>query len=385
MSNVLKVSIQTAIITLASRGYSIRQIAKQLGVNRRTVRRYVLDSGHEVIPPGDGSDSKCTTPGDEVTPGSGESKCTTPEPEVSAGSRSCCEPWREAIESMVESGLSAQRVFQDLRVGHGFTGSYSAIKRFVAKLRRSAPQRVWRVECEPGQELQIDFMAGPMLPDPRRPGKRKRCWILRAVLSYSRKGYSEAVWRQDSESFLRALENALRAFGGVPALLNLDNLKAAVTKADWCDPELSPKFAEFCRHYGMTPMPCRPYCPQHKGKVERSVHYVRHNALAGHQFEALNALNSHLSHWEATVADTRIHGTTRQQVGAQFKSVERLALKALPIELFAAFTEVKRAVNRDSYVEVAKAYYQTPPEYIGHSVWARYDGRQVRLFNAGLE
>lgn len=388
MSNVLKVSIRTTIVTLADRGYSLRRIARELGVDRRTAGHYVRQAGYEVSQGGVRPGSKCTSAGLEVTPGSEaqvESKCTTGEPEVTPGSRSSCEPWRQVIESMVEAGLSAQRVFQDLRAGHGFTKSYSAVKRFVATLRQASPERVWRVECEPGQELQIDFMAGPMLADPGRPGKRKRSWILRAVLSHSRKGYSEAVWRQDSESFLRALENALRAFGGVPELLNLDNLKAAVTKADWADPELSPKFAEFCRHYGITPMPCRPYHPEHKGKVERSVHYVRHNALAGHQFESLKALNAHLRDWEAAVADTRIHGTTRQQVGAHFLSVERPALKALPLELFTAFTEVRRAVNRDSYVEVAKAYYQAPPEYIGHRVWVRYDGRQVRLFNAQLE
>lgn len=388
MSNVLKVSIRTTIVTLAARGYSLRRIARELGVDRRTAGRYVRQAGYEVSQGGVRPGSKCTSAGHEVTPGSEgrvESKCTTSEPEVTPGSRSSCEPWRQVIESMVEAGLSAQRVFQDLRAGHGFTKSYSAVKRFVATLRQASPERVWRVECEPGQELQIDFMAGPMLADPGRPGKRKRSWILRAVLSHSRKGYSEAVWRQDSESFLRALENALRAFGGVPELLNLDNLKAAVTKADWADPELSPKFAEFCRHYGLTPMPCRPYHPEHKGKVERSVHYVRHNALAGHQFESLKALNAHLRDWEAAVADTRIHGTTRQQVGAHFLAVERPVLKALPLELFAAFSEVRRMVNRDSYVEVAKAYYQAPPEYIGHRVWVRYDGRQVRLFNGRLE
>jgi len=71
------------------------------------------------------------------------------------------------------------------------------------------------------------------------------------VLSYSRKAYSEAVLRQDTEAFLRCLENGLRAFGGVPLLLNLDNLKAAVLKADWFDPEINPKLADFCRHYGL--------------------------------------------------------------------------------------------------------------------------------------
>jgi transposase len=155
--------------------------------------------------------------------------------QVTAGSRSLCLSFRQAIESLFAAGLSAERIFQDLRAGSGFTGSYSSVKRFVASLRRTSPVPVFRIECEPGQELQIDFMQGPLLPviGPGVPaGKLRRCWILRTVLSHSRKGYSEAGWRQDSESFLRALENALRAFGGVPQMLNLDNLKAAVTKAD---------------------------------------------------------------------------------------------------------------------------------------------------------
>jgi transposase len=86
------------------------------------------------------------------------------------------------------------------------------------------------------------------------------------ILSYSRKAYSEAVSRQNTETFLRCLENGLRAFGGVPLLLNLDNLKAAVLKADWFDPEINPKLTDFCRHYGLHVMPCRPYRPNTKAK-----------------------------------------------------------------------------------------------------------------------
>ncbi len=288
---------------------------------------------------------------------------------------------------MVDAGLSAERIWQDLRAGHGFAGAYNSVKRFVASMRRGSevPARVQRIECAPGEELQLDFMQGPMLPDSEKSGKRRRCWILRAVLSCSRKGYSEAVWRQDTESFLRAVENALRAFGGVPALLNFDNLRAAVKRADWFDPELCPKFADFGKHYGITPMPCRPYTPQHKGKVERNVHYVRYNALVGHEFTALCQLNAHLREWELNVADTRIHGTTRRQVGQHFTTVERPALKPLPMELFAVYSEAKRLVGRDGYVEVAKAYYQAPPEHIGRSVWVRWDIRQVRLFDLSME
>lgn len=382
VSNVLKVPMQNTIAALHARGQSIRQIARHLGINRRTVRRYVVtaQSGS--------ADSKCTTSPVQVATGAVapcESKCTTPVSKVAAGSRSRCEPWREIIVAAAQSGLTAERIWQDLRAFHGFEGAYNSVKRFVANLRSSQPQRVFRVECEPGEEVQVDFMAGPLLPDPAKPGKQRRCWLLRAVLSHSRKGYTEAVWRQDSESFLRAVENALRAFGGVPVMLNLDNLKAAVKRADWHDPELSPKFAAFCRHYHITPMPCRPYSPQHKGKVERSVRHVRDNALAGRAFASLAELNTHLRHWEQTVADTRIHGTTRRQVGEHFRGIERPTLQPLPQELFPAFTEARRLVGRDSYVEVAKAYYQAPPEHIGRSVWVRFDGRQVRLFDLQME
>jgi transposase len=279
---------------------------------------------------------------------------------------------------MAADGLTAQRIWADLRAAHGFEGSYESVKRFVSSLKARTPQRVWRVESQPGEEVQVDFMQGPMVVD--TDGKRRRTWILRMVLSFSRKGYCEAVFRQDSESFLRVLENGLRHFGGSTHLLDLDNLKAGVLKADWTDPELNPKFAAFCRHYGITPMPCRPYHPQHKGKVERSVAYVRSSALQGRTFESLTALNRHLLHWEETVADTRIHGTTRRQVGAMFEE-ERPHLQELPPSLFPAYQEAQRVVHRDGFVEVAKAYYEAPPEWIGRKVWVQWDGRRVAILN----
>jgi hypothetical protein len=133
---------------------------------------------------------------------------------------------------------------------------------------------VQRIEVQPGEEVQVDFGSGPTLIG--SDGKKRRTWIFRLVLSYSRKGYSEAVLRQDTESFLRCLENAFRAFGGSTLTINLDNLKAAVLKADWADPELNPKLADFARHYGATIMPCLPRTPEHKGKIESGViHGVR--------------------------------------------------------------------------------------------------------------
>ena len=370
MSRILKVSDQQTIQALAARGYSQRWISRELGVNRRTVARYAAGSAPE-----------CTTAPGKVTAGSGgavDSECTTPVGKVTAGSRSLCAPYAGVIAGMAADGLTAQRIWMELRRGHGFGGSYEAVKRFVHRLREAAPQRVWRVESEPGEEVQVDFMQGPVVGT--GGGKRSRTWILRMVLSFSRKGYSEAVFRQDSESFLLALENGLRHFGGSPRLLNLDNLKAGVLKADWTDPELNPRFAAFCRHYGMTPMPCRPHSPQHKGKVERSVAYVRGSALEGRAFGSLADLNLHLQQWEEAVADTRIHGTTRRQVGAMFGE-EREHLQELPAELFPAYQEGRRTVQRDGFVEVAKSYYEAPPEWIGRKVWVQWDGRRVAILS----
>jgi len=208
--------------------------------------------------------------------------------------------------------------------------------------------------------------------------------VFRVILSYSRKGYSEAVFRQDTETFLRCLENAVRHFGGVPLVMNIDNLKAAVLRADWFDPELNPKLADFCRHYGIHVTPCRAATPEHKGKVERGVAYVRHNALKGHRFGSLSEENLFLAQWEETVADQRIHGTTRKQMAACFEA-EQPHLQPLPQSLFPAYQEARRSVHRDGYVEVAKAYYEVAPEYIGRQVWVRWDSRCVRIFNDRME
>ena len=399
MSNYLKVNLQTTVRSLYEQGWSCRRIARELGINRRTAQRYAGGSlgsgGHEAlkctisIPSSDVEETaKCASASDDsgaVAKGPAvaavENQTVSKAP-LSVGRQSKCAGYETAITSKLEAGLSAQRIYQDLVAESGFAGSYQSVKRYVQKLKASEPARVWRVESQPGEEMQVDFGLGAPIETGRQ--KTRRSWVFRVVLSYSRKAYSEAVVRQDTETFLRCLENAVRSFGGTPLLVNLDNLKAAVLQADWFDPEVNPKLAAFCRHYGMNVLPCRPYTPQHKGKIERGICYVRSNALKGRRFASLGAQNLFLAEWEKKVADTRLHGTTRQQISACFEQ-ERAHLQPLPAGLFPCYQEARRSVHRDSYVEVAKAYYEAPPEYIGRTVWARWDGRMVRLLNERLE
>ena len=165
---------------------------------------------------------------------------------------------------------------------------------------------------------------------------------------------------------------------------------AAVIKADWYDPAMNPKLTDFCRRYGMTPMPFRSYTPQHKGKgkgkgkVERGVAYAKSNALKGWQFASLGEQNAHLLYWEEQVADKRVHGTTRRQVAVMFEE-ERKGLGPLTASVYESYQEGRRRVQRDSFVEVAKAYYEAPPEFIGRQIWVLWDGRMVRLLNERME
>lgn len=398
--NRLEVSLQQTIIALAERGWSQRRIARDLGVDRSTVKRYVPGDAKPATNPTAGSGEPKPASVDDPTAGSEAVVCTEgdgskpttnltagcvtakPAGNPTAGFRpgpvSRCEAYRLFIEPALERGLSAQRIYQDLCSEHGFAGSYESVKRFVRWVGTVTPLPFRRLECMPGEEVQIDFGQGAPIID--STGKRRRPHLFRAVLSHSRKGYSEVVWRQDTETFIRCCENAYRHFGGVTRTAVVDNLKAAVLDPDWFDPNLNPKMADFARYYGTVVLPTQPARPEHKGKIESGVKYAQNNALKGRTFSSLGEQNRFLAEWECRVADTRIHGTVRQQVSALF-ALERPALSPLPASLFPSFTEGRRKVHRDGHVEFDKAYYSVPPEYLGREVWVRGESRVIRVLN----
>jgi transposase len=411
MANVLNVALVESIRSLFAQGWSRRRIARELGVDRETVGKYVSQQSGSQNPPnlptGSATSKPATLaglpapePADWQLGSLAEFEATTPRvvPEpasnlptgsghprsgsAAAGPASKCEPFREQIAAKVEEGLSARRIHQDL-CGDANGLGYDSVRRFIQRLGRTRPLPFRRMECAPGDEAQVDFGTGAPVITPE--GKRRKCHVFRIVLSHSRKAYSEPTFTQTTDDFLHALENAFAHFGGVPKTLVIDNLKAAVLHPDWFDPVLTPKIQSFCQHYGTVILPTKPRTPRHKGKVESSVKYVQSNGLKGHQFASLQEQQQHLVQWERTVADTRIHGTTKQQVLKVFEEVERPALLPLPRERFANFHEAKRKVNRDGHIEVAKAYYSTPPEYLGREVWARWDARLVRIFNCRWE
>ena len=251
MANQLKMAVVHAILTLARLGWSQRRIAQVLGVDRETVARYVHS------PPVDSKPATNSIPGSEADETGYAGKGSGPE--------SLCEPFRAVIEAKIQQGLSGQRIYQDLVEGHGFPASYSSVRRFLQRLGQSQPLPFRRLEVLPGEQAQVDFGTGaPIL---RPEGKRRRPHVFRVVLSFSRKAYSEVVYHQTTENFLRCLENAFWYFGGVPQTIVIDNLKAAVSRADWYDPDVHPKIQSFCEHYGTVILPTKPRMPRHKGYI----------------------------------------------------------------------------------------------------------------------
>ena len=270
MANRLSMADIQAIRALHASGNSDRRISALLGVHRETVAKHTAaPAGTPNAPTGDGSGVAESGPPEPEGASSDQNQPNAPtgsEVELNApsGPPSSCAAHRELIERKLEQGLSAQRIYQDLVGEAGYRGSYYSVRRFVARLEQRAELPMRRLEVGPGEEAQIDFGTGALvrLPD----GKTRRPWAFRVVLSFSRKAYSEVVWRQTTESFIGALENAFQHFGGAPQRLILDNLKAAVLRGDWYDPEVHPKLQSFAAHYGTVFLPTRPYTPRHKGR-----------------------------------------------------------------------------------------------------------------------
>jgi len=386
MAHHLAMDKVQAIKDLASGGYSGRRIAETLGISRKAVRRHLATdfSKDTKAPTGKAptGSPESLAPKVAKAPTGSEGSETPPSTPLTAASRSLCAAYQQTILDKLERGLTAQRIYQDL-CEQGFTGKYPSVRRYVHRLsaQRELPFR--RIEVEPGHELQVDYGTGARCQDAE--GKPFRTHVFRAVLGHSRKGYSEAVRRLTTESFIRSLENAFWTLGGVPQVVVFDNAKAVVSQADWYDPELNPKIVEFCKHYGFVLLPTRPRTPRHKGKVERGVGYVKSNGLQGRAFASLAAQNEHLREWERSVADTRIHGTTRRHVGQHFEQVERPALRPLPSERFPYYEEGQRRVSRDGHIEIKRSFYSAPPEYLGTQVWVRWNEQTVRILNHRFE
>jgi transposase len=362
MGNYLGMADKQRILALLELGWSYRRIQRETGVDRETVARY--DPRREPKPA-------------KVLIGHSANAAKVP-----IGSKSACEPYCSLIEAAVVRGLSAQRIWQDLREDYHFSHGYDSVRRFIRKIKRRRPEVAAVMEHPAGEEAQVDFFRGPVTLDPES-GQWRRPWIFRMILSCCGHSYEEPLWRQDKVSFIRAHENAFLDFGGVPRVVRLDNLKAGVARACLYDPDINELYAAFAKHWDFIPLPCRPRHPQEQGVVERGGRYLKDNALKGRRFDSLEELDAFLKRWNRTVARVRIHGRTRKQVYTHFLEVERPRLRPIPLERFSLFEVGTRSVHLDGYVEVDRAFYAVPDRLLGEDVRVYWDDRLVRIYRNG--
>jgi transposase len=358
VGNVLKMVKRNQIRALLDLGWTYRAIEKATGVRRETVSRY----DHRR----DDSSKAAKVPTDEAA------KPATCPP----GMRSSAWNYDQQIREGLKKGLTAQRIYQDLKVDLAAEVSYDAIKRYVRKLKTAQPEVYARMHSPPGKEAQVDFGTGAPT---KKEHNYRRPWLFKLVLSNSRHSYEEVVWHQDVETFIRCHERAFQALGGVPETIKLDNLKSGVLQAHLYEPELNPVYQQFAEHYGFIPLPCLPGKPEHKGKTEAGVKYTQNNALKGRRFDSLEEQNAFLKRWNKTWARTRIHGTTKQQVWHMFQQ-EKPFLKPLPPAEFEYFKISCRTVHADGHIEVRKAYYSIPYMYLGSRVTVHYNSKWVKVF-----
>jgi hypothetical protein len=175
-------------------------------------------------------------------------------------------------------------------------------------------------------------------------------------------------------------EEAFRRLGGTVRWVVLDNLREGVLKPDIYEPDLNPLYRDVLRHYGVVALPARVRDPNRKGKVESAIGHTKRTPLKGMRFESIEQAQSYLDRWDRTWADTRIHGTTKRQVAAMFAE-EKPSLRPLPVEPFRYYEWGTRTVHLDGHVEVAGAYYETPPGRIGTRIPVQWDERCVRLLD----
>jgi hypothetical protein len=295
------------------------------------------------------------------------------------------EPHREWILERRDAGASILKIQAELREYKQTKCAYSLLWSYVRRIEGPAVDVTVRVETEPGEECQVDFgYAGYMFdPSTRQP---RKAWMFVMTLSYSRHMFVKFVFAQTTETWLRLHRDAFEFFGGVPGRVKLDNLKAAIVRGAVEDPIVQKAYRELAEHYGFVISPCRVRTPEHKGKVEAGVKYVKSNFLTGMDASYMSAerhigqANIDVRAWTLKTAGERDHGTTHWQPLMEFERIERGALKPLPQTPYEIAVWTRTKVHRDCHIVLGGNYYSAPFRLAGTQVDVRVSDKDVQIY-----
>lgn len=344
----------TAMLRLNKLGWGTKRLAREFGCSRTTVRRYV-----------------------EAGRWRGYRRAARPT------KLSKHEAWLR--ERFFRHGGNADVVRQDLARELGIEVSLRTVERAVSAWRQqlaAEARATMRFETPPGQQMQIDFGEKRIVI----AGEAVRVHLFVATLGYSRRPFATAFRHERQSAWFDGMEGAFRHFGGITEEVLLDNAGTLVTHHDAVTREVvfNDRLHAFARYWGFRPRACAPYRARTKGKDERGVGYVKHNALAGHSFESMEALQLHLAWWMREVADIRCHGTTGEPPLQRFIREEASKLRPLNGRPpFRQIRELLRKVHADCAVEVDTNAYSVPWRLIGETVEVTVSDARVRVFHAG--
>lgn len=334
---MITVEAWTTIRYLYAQGLSIRAIAKQLDISRNTVREALRSEE----PPS-------------------YSRPKHPNPKL--------EPFADQIKIMLlEKQFIGSRILCEVRKA-GYKGGPTAFYAYLASIKQLRPSKkpTERFETPPGHQGQFDWSPYSVLLGNRLT----KVIVFSLVLGFSRRKFYLASLDETQASVLEALERGLWHFGGSPKKLLVDNARAFVLDASPDNFHWNPRFLEFCGHYRIEPVACRPYRPQTKGKVERPFYYLEEHFIKGASFDDFDHFCRELARFQAEELDLLIHSTTQQSPLERFEE-ERFHLVPLPERTFVGTREEFRKVSWDCLVSFQGSRYSVPNLYAGKQVWVR--------------
>jgi len=350
-AEVTNQNVYGAIRTLFEQGVKRKAIARQLGLDVKTVRKWLKQSWA---------------------------------PQQRRRGRAL-DPYREFLKARApEVGFNATVLRRELQP-KGFTGTYATVARYIAPWRRAwLPEAgpTVRFETGPGEQSQVDW--GSLRIWLGEEQVKVHLFVM--VLGFSRRIFVRAYVNERLESLMDAHARAFSHFGGRTQCILYDNPRTIVTAKDEATGhvEWNATFKDRMDFYGVTMKLCRYYRAQTKGKIENGVKYVKRNALAGRRFRSLDEQNEYLLDWCVNVADEREHGTTHEKPADRFKRSEKL----IPVDARPPARReevVVRRVPRDAYVAVETNRYPVPFTWAGRDVTVRLLAGEVAIHLEGAE
>jgi transposase len=359
-------------------GEGQRSIARNTGVDRKTVRRYVeAATAAGVAANGDVAQL------DDAVVGVVCLAVRPDRPRGHGAAWEALEPHAELIKGWVADGLTVVKI-GDLLRRRGVAVPHRTLHRFAVERCGYGKRRdtVRVADGEPGAELQVDFGRMGLVPDPAA-GRSRVAHALIFTACYSRHCFVWLTFRQTTEAVIDGFEAAWAFFAGVFKVVVPDNMSPIVVEADACEPRLTDAFVEYSQARGFVIDAARVRSPQDKPRVERTVPYVRGNFFAGEAFADLADAQRRAEQWCRETAGMRVHGTTQLRPAEVFAAEEQPLLLPAPVLPYDLPSYVTAKVHRDRHIEVGKALYSVPGELIGQHVSVRADSKLVKVFSRG--